>query len=98
MSRRARIGLAVLLVAGLAGLGIVVLATAGGSGPPAAVRSGQRAPAFTARTATGRVDLGALRGHVAVLAFVQAGCGSCADELRSFAKLAPATPRARFRR
>jgi peroxiredoxin len=42
------------------------------------------------------LDLSSLRGHRAVLAFVQAGCGSCAADLRNLGALAPAMRDARF--
>src|SRR5947209_20562027 len=68
MSSRARSGLAVVPVAGLAGLAIVVLATAGGS---AAAAYAGMTPRFTASSTTGRFELAADAGHATVL--VRAG-------------------------
>lgn len=91
-SSRRRPLIAGLLVAALAALAVIVATTAGSSTD----QPRRAAPAFTAATPTGRLDLTSLRGHRAVLAFVQAGCGSCAADLRNLGALAPTTHNTRF--
>jgi hypothetical protein len=54
------------------------------------------APEFAAPSTDGSFRLAGMRGSPVVLGFVQAGCGSCAADLKSFSSLAGGHPSVRF--